>query len=354
MRSKSSLLIQEPPLQVLPSLVKVTSLNEAIFLQQLHYWINANGHEKDGQRWIYNTYSDWGKQMPWWNQRTIVRIIDSLRDRGLIETTSKYNKLAMDRTLWYSINYDAVEQLTSIVTECHDACESTTAIVTECHDHHDKLSQCYHDNLSSPITREYQETTTERGDHVTLPVNHPSPPPSSQTGDPYMDIAWAKSKGGKRFLSQRQTALMAIQSELPDLRLTPEQFTALVDCHLIEKGTKVLADSEGELADRELGGAQSFVIALCKVGRRFREVGGPKLVWDSWRKHDKRPNPSDHQLLQHASQMVAGKFEEKTAEKQTISYKDWMIRNYACDSPVVIGIPEAQLRAAYEQAIRMH
>ena len=116
----------------------------------------------------------------------------------------------------------------------------------------------------------------------------------------------------------------------------------------------MLADSEGELAARELGAAQTFVIALCKVGRRFREVGGPKLVWDSWRKHDKRPNPSDHQLLQHASQMVEGKVGDKPAEKQVMSYKEWKIRTYACDNPLVIGIPEAQLRAAYEQAIRMH
>ena len=178
--------------------------------------------------------------------------------------------------------------------------------------------------------------------------------PPSKTGDPYMDIAWAKHNGNKRFLSRRQTALMAVQGELPDLKLTPEQFTALVDCHLTEKGTKVLADSEGELADRELGAAQTFVIALCKVGRRFREVGGPRLVWESWRKHDKRKNPSDHQLLQHAAQMIAGQFEDKPAEKQTLSYKEWKIRTYACDNPLVIGIPEAQLRAAYEQAVRIH
>ena len=34
-----SLLISEPPLQVLPSLAVKIGLNEAIVLQQIHYWL---------------------------------------------------------------------------------------------------------------------------------------------------------------------------------------------------------------------------------------------------------------------------------------------------------------------------
>ena len=36
----SKLLIDEPPLQVLPSLALKIGLNEAIILQQVHYWLN--------------------------------------------------------------------------------------------------------------------------------------------------------------------------------------------------------------------------------------------------------------------------------------------------------------------------
>jgi len=35
----SSLLIAVPPLIVLPTLATLVGLNEAIFLQQLHYWL---------------------------------------------------------------------------------------------------------------------------------------------------------------------------------------------------------------------------------------------------------------------------------------------------------------------------
>jgi len=39
MQLSSSLLINESPLQVLPSLAVLVGLNEAIVLQQTHYWI---------------------------------------------------------------------------------------------------------------------------------------------------------------------------------------------------------------------------------------------------------------------------------------------------------------------------
>jgi len=216
--------------------------------------------------------------------------------------------------------------------------------------------------LVDPQKKDLKEKK-ERGekdlDGSSAPTSSTTQAPPSKTGDPYMDIAWAKHNGNKRFLSRRQTALMAIQSELPDLKLTPEQFTALVDCHLTEKGTKVLADSEGEQADRELSAAQTFVIALCKIGRRFREVSGPKLVWDSWRTYDKRQNPSDHQLLQHAAQMVAGKViptatTTQPAPSQAALYKAWKLRKYQTDNALAIGIPEATLRAEYEQSMRVH
>jgi len=53
------LLINENPLQVLPGLAKMIGLNEAIFLQQLHYWLDKSAHNLDERRWIYNTAAGW-------------------------------------------------------------------------------------------------------------------------------------------------------------------------------------------------------------------------------------------------------------------------------------------------------
>lgn len=107
----SKLLIEEPPLQVLPSLAVKIGLNEAIFIQQLHYRLQSSNHFHDGKKWIYDTYEEWQKKLPFWSSPTVKRIVSSLRDRGLIETTNEYNKMKIDNTLWYSINYPAVRAI---------------------------------------------------------------------------------------------------------------------------------------------------------------------------------------------------------------------------------------------------
>lgn len=48
----SRLLINEPPLIVLPNLAILIGLNEAIVLQQVHYWATGKYTKKvDGERW---------------------------------------------------------------------------------------------------------------------------------------------------------------------------------------------------------------------------------------------------------------------------------------------------------------
>lgn len=126
----SRLLINEPPLQVLPSLAYAVGLNGALFLQQLQYWLATSRHVHDGRRWIYNTTEEWARQFPFWSERTIKRIIADLRDREIVLTRDDLNKHSFDHTLWYSINYDVLESVIeplSIVTSCHDdECQAVT------------------------------------------------------------------------------------------------------------------------------------------------------------------------------------------------------------------------------------
>lgn len=103
-----NLLIDEPPLQVLPSLAARIGLNEAIFLQQLNYWLNnkkTQGKMYEGQKWIRNTTEEWCKDnFPFWDKGVVKRVIKNLENDNLILSTGKLNKLPIDRTKWYTIN----------------------------------------------------------------------------------------------------------------------------------------------------------------------------------------------------------------------------------------------------------
>ena len=101
----AQLLIDEYPLMVSPSLAVKFGLNEAHILQQMHYWLQKSNYEHDGRKWIYNSYTEWQKQFPFWSTKTIQRIMLGLEKKNII-VSGNYNKMKMDRTKWYSINYE--------------------------------------------------------------------------------------------------------------------------------------------------------------------------------------------------------------------------------------------------------
>ncbi|MCE5145114.1 DnaD domain protein, partial [Staphylococcus aureus] len=106
----NKLLIDDYPMQVLPKLAELIGLNEAIVLQQIHYWLNNSKHKYDGKTWIFNSYPEWQKQFPFWSERTIKRTFGSLEKQNLLHV-GNYNKAGFDRTKWYSINYETLNKL---------------------------------------------------------------------------------------------------------------------------------------------------------------------------------------------------------------------------------------------------
>lgn len=115
----SNLLIDEPPLQVLPTLAKLVGLNEAIVLQQIHYWLNPH-HNKNiynGYHWVFNSYEDWQTQFPFWSKDTIRRVIASLEKAEFI-CTDNFNKDRFNHRKWYRINYTKLQQLKSSPDRC--------------------------------------------------------------------------------------------------------------------------------------------------------------------------------------------------------------------------------------------
>jgi hypothetical protein len=105
----SKLLINEPALQVLPSLAVAIGLNEAIVVQQVHYWLGMKGIGKvvNGQKWVYNTIGEWQEQFPFWSTDTVRRTLVSLRKSGLLIGECLADN-AFDKTMHYRIDYDVL------------------------------------------------------------------------------------------------------------------------------------------------------------------------------------------------------------------------------------------------------
>ncbi|MFD0826345.1 hypothetical protein ACT8ZR_11830 [Neobacillus sp. M.A.Huq-85] len=106
----SNVFMKDNQMMVCPSLAKLIGLNEAIVLEQVHYWVNKSTDLIEERKWIYNTYNDWQEQLSFWSLSTIKRIFHSLEDHGLI-LSGNWNQSKMDKTKWYTIDYERLETL---------------------------------------------------------------------------------------------------------------------------------------------------------------------------------------------------------------------------------------------------
>lgn len=108
---RSSVLINEPPILVLPTLASEIGLNEAMVLQQIHYWLNNDRIKNhfNGQTWVRNTYDQWRRQFPFWGEKTLRRAFSSLEEQQLVQSFISNEEFR--KTKFYTIQYDNVEKL---------------------------------------------------------------------------------------------------------------------------------------------------------------------------------------------------------------------------------------------------
>ena len=139
----TKLLIDEYPLIVLPTLAQIVGLEEAIILQQIHYWLGIyrkaddRKHFRDGKWWVYNTLEGWQENFPFWSVQKMRRYLKNLREkfapndrrrgdkiekdtrlpREPLLLTGQYNRNGYDRTLWYTIDYEELAKLEKAFAE---------------------------------------------------------------------------------------------------------------------------------------------------------------------------------------------------------------------------------------------
>lgn len=211
----SNLLIDDYPILVLPKLATEIGLNEAIVLQQMHYWLKKSNHNYDGRRWIYNSFPEWQKHFPFWSVITIKRTVYSLEKQNLLYV-GNYNKAKFDKTKWYSINYETLEGMR------RPSYQNDTTSVSKRYD------GAYQNDTTN--TRDYTEITTETTNNNIL-----SP---SSTAYPYKDVIdYLNKKTGKHYKSTTKKNQTVIRART-DEGFTLDDFKQVINNKVVEwKGT---------------------------------------------------------------------------------------------------------------------
>ena len=120
-KRESRLLLNTLPMVIQPELACAIGVNEALVLQQIQYWLTNSCTEnniRDGRRWVYNPMetqreerSSWKANFPFFGLSTIKRIFTKLENKGII-IAGEYNTDKRDRTQWYTIDYEKLDQIT--------------------------------------------------------------------------------------------------------------------------------------------------------------------------------------------------------------------------------------------------
>ena len=101
----NKLLLNEPPLMVLPTLASVLGLNEAIFLQQLYYWLLKSSTYFENRKWVYRSIKEWEDEFPFWSNSTIKRVVNSLKKHKILLVKKIYPHI------FYSIDEENISKL---------------------------------------------------------------------------------------------------------------------------------------------------------------------------------------------------------------------------------------------------
>lgn len=207
--SSSRLLINENPLQVLPSLaVALKNLNEAVMLQQVQYWLSRSTKVFEGRRWVYNTIEEWNNQFPWLSERGVRDRFNSLIDKGVI-LTANFNKAKFDRTKWYSIDYDKLDSLLS--TE-----NSTQKPITT---HSEETSGSRRKKVTNPSGRNLQMQSEESSALDSEETSGPIPETTRDYSEITQDICSSAhaDEPVSQFKSKKITPTQIIEQEFEQL-----------------------------------------------------------------------------------------------------------------------------------------
>lgn len=219
-------------------------LNEAIVLNQLNYWLEINKKADknfiDDRYWVYNSYSDWkANDFPYWSEKTIQRAFTRLESKGIV-ISANYNKLAIDKTKWYTIN---VKQLQELVDKFNYDKNRMTNQQDNMTDRQDKMT-CREGQNDRPLP----EITTENidRDYITENKYALSESKDSSRGDIY---AFSAEKGGSKSDVIKNLAVEFADCEPSDWRI--EELKHIID-YFLEQYSKTQNMSHIRITEQAL------------------------------------------------------------------------------------------------------
>lgn len=263
--SNSKLLIDEQPLQVLPSLACAIGLNEAMVLQQLHWRLRYSKKQVNGLFWVFDKYEVWQQEhFPFWSLDTVKRTFRSLEQKNLVISSDKFNQFKLDRTKWYTINY---EVLNTLDTEGENATlneQKCTMSIANCTDTEGKNATLREGQIAIPNNQKNpQESTTT--DKCVSQAKTPATTHSEKSdvlnllkqygieGDLAVDFAKHR-KAMKAPITERAMKMLQTQANLAKIPIT------LAVEIVLAKGTwkSFQADYAWQSTAQALGWRQSF------------------------------------------------------------------------------------------------
>lgn len=149
-------LLDEPTISFYPTLAAILGVNEAIVIQQIHFYMTLNRHKRSQRHhhnnrwWVYNSYKQWIEdEFTWLSERGLQNVILGLEKTGVLLSMQGVER-ATDRRKWYSIDYAA---LTAIIQKWE--MQHTKNVSS------DIIQKMYDDNTQN-LYDVYTENTTDK------------------------------------------------------------------------------------------------------------------------------------------------------------------------------------------------
>jgi hypothetical protein len=110
-KRQRSFLTDGDAIPISPAIAVKFGINAAAFLQQLHYLLTSVEtadkifNYEGGRWWVYYSYQQWVKHLPWLSAVTVKRIAYELADKGIV-ITRQPPRNRWNRSLWYCIDHE--------------------------------------------------------------------------------------------------------------------------------------------------------------------------------------------------------------------------------------------------------